>query len=61
MENKENMISYYAGQIEQMTGKKVVLMGEDIIDGNGLFLIDNDLQLVRKDKYFIAKDRNKQQ
>lgn len=37
MQDNENMISFYAEAIERMTGKKVVLMGKDIIDENGFF------------------------
>ncbi len=54
MENNENKINYYAEAIEQLTGKQVVLMGEDILHFGG-FIENWDFKIIKKEKYFVAQ------
>ena len=64
MEKNEAMINSYAASLERMTGKKVVLMGNDVLDECGLFVngdgtvSDWDFEMIRKEKYFEAKKKD---
>lgn len=61
MESNEAMINYYAEALEKMTGKKVVLMGNDVLDGSGLFVNDDgtvcdwEFEMINMGNYYFAK------
>lgn len=54
MDNNERMNSYYAELLEKMTGKKVVLMGDDVLNKDG-FIENWDFEVIKNGKYFVAK------